>query len=100
MPVQKLGWRFAMESIFIWIAREAVEQAEKHEKENSAHVNMQNSLITAIIMSAMLTEAFINVIAEEQLTPTLWNAIERLNVLEKWILVTKLITGKEWDKGS
>jgi hypothetical protein len=100
MPVEKLGWRFAMESIFMRIAREAVEQAEKHEKENSAFVNMQNSSITAIIMSAMLTEAFINVIAEEQLTPTLWNAVERLNVLEKWILVTKLITDKEWDKGS
>ena len=100
MTAQQIGWRFAMESIFIWIAREAVEEAEGLEGSASASVKMQNRSITAIIMSAMLTEAFINVIAEEQLTPTVWKAVERLNVVEKWIVVTKLITNKEWDKGS
>jgi len=92
-----------MESIFLWIAREAVETAEQREPEMKgsvdAHTNMQHSSITAMIMSAMAAEAFINAMAEENLSRSIWKAVEQLNAVEKWIVVTKLITDKEWDRG-
>jgi hypothetical protein len=104
MSEKQIVSRPAMESIFLWIAREAVEEAEKHEPDIEgsveAHIQMQHRAITAIITSTMATEAFINVIAEEQLSLTEWRAVEKANLAEKWILVTKLLTDKVWDKGS
>jgi hypothetical protein len=104
MAAQIIVSRPAMESIFLWIAREAVEEAEQYEPDIAgsveAHVKMQNRSITAIMMSATATEAFINVMAEEQLSPTVWKSVEQLNAAEKWVVVTKLLTGEEWDKAS
>jgi hypothetical protein len=104
MTTRQFWFRPAMESIFLSIAREAVEEAEQNELTKAtsveAHIQMQHSSITAIIGSAMAAEAFINVVAEQRLSANVWRAVEKLNVVEKWVVVTKLLRDKEWDKGS
>ena len=103
MSAQEVVSRPAMESIFLWIANEAVEEAERNEptasRDVKAHINMQNNSIIAIITSAQALEAFINVEAESRLSPSLWTAVEKLNIVEKWLVVTRLATNEEWDKG-
>lgn len=95
--------RPAMESIFLYIAREAVEAAEAAEPDAKtsvgAQVNMQNKAITGILMSVLSLEAFINVQAKDRLSSALWNSVEWLGLDDKWLVVTKLTTGKEWEKG-
>ena len=95
--------RPAMESIFLKIAFDAVEDAEEQEREAlgsvSAQVQMQDRAITAIVMSVQALEAFINVQAKERLSSALWDSIEWLNITNKWLVVTRLATGKECEKG-
>jgi hypothetical protein len=60
-------FRLVMESIFIQIARDAVEEAEQHEIEfkksgsYSAELKMQRQAIVAVVILVQALEGFINV---------------------------------------
>jgi len=96
--------RPAIESILLDIAKNAVEAAESQQpdpEKGSAgtQVGMENQAVTAVVMLVAALEAFINTEAHERLSKVMWEAIERLDVRNKWIVVSRLATGKEWDRG-
>lgn len=97
--------RPAMESIFIQIARDLVEEAEAQEKDwrmtqsLEAELRMQDGAMTAVVAVAQGLEAFINVQASQRLSRTLLEAVEPLGLETKWRVVTLLATGQEWDRG-
>jgi hypothetical protein len=94
-----------MESIFLQIARDAVEGAERNELEiekagsYSAELQMQRQAIVAIVILVQALEAFINVQASKRLSSAITESVDRLSVVSKWLVVTKTVTGTEWDKG-
>lgn len=97
--------RPAMESVFLQMARAAVEDAEPQEADwrvtNSlgAELQMQDRSMTAIVLLVQALEAFINVEAHSRLSPALWRAVERMDLQAKWLVVTRLATGQEWNQG-
>lgn len=97
--------RPAMESIFLQMAKGAVEDAEAAEvdwRANSsleAELQMQDRSMTVIVLLAQALEAFINVVAHARLSPALWQSVERMELKPKLLVVTRLVTGQEWNKG-
>lgn len=97
--------RPAMESIFLQMAKVAVEDAEAQEADwkttssLQAELQMQERSMTAIVLLAQVLEAFINVVAHARLSPALWQAVERMELQPKWLVVTRLLTGQEWNQG-
>lgn len=98
-------FRLVMESIFLQIARDAVEDAEHNEVElkmtgsYSAEFQMQRRAIAAIVILVQALEAFINVQASKRLSSAIAESVDRLSVISKWLVVTKTVSGTEWDKG-
>jgi hypothetical protein len=60
----------------------------------------QKSGTTVIVFAAICLEAFINDYASMNLSKQLFEKIEMLKPCNKWVIVPKLVTGKEFDTGS
>lgn len=56
--------------------------------------------LAAIVFSAMTTEAYINDYAVRNLSHTFFKAyLERMDHLQKWVIIPQLVTGKEYPRG-
>jgi hypothetical protein len=97
--------RPALESIFLRIAWEAVQDAEAQEadwrqtRSVGAELKMQDQTMITVIILVQALEAFINIQAKERLSSALWGSVERLEIRKKWMVVAHLLTGTEWERG-
>jgi hypothetical protein len=60
---------------------------------------MQDQTMIAIVNLVRALEAFINIQAKERLSSALWDSVERLEIRKKWMVVTRLLSGTEWERG-
>jgi len=60
----------------------------------------QKSGTTVIVFAAICLEAFINDYASMKLSKQLFEKIEMLGFCNKWVIVPKLVTGKEFNTSS
>jgi Endodeoxyribonuclease RusA len=96
--------RPTLESIFLYIAWEAVQDAEAQETDwrrtqfVAAGLKMQDQTMITIAILVQALEAFINIQAKERLSGALWDSVERLEIRKKWMVVTRLLTGTEWER--
>jgi len=95
--------RPAMESIFLQMARDAVEEAEDKETDwretgsLGAELRMQDRAMTGIVLLVLALEAFINVEGHNRLNQSLWEAVDHPGLERKWLWITQMTTGEIWD---
>ncbi|GAI76964.1 unnamed protein product [marine sediment metagenome] len=75
-------------------------RTENPQKWLDLHLKQQKCGTTVIVFAAICLEAFINDYASMNLSKSLFEKIERLELRNKWVIVPKLVTGKEFDTGS
>ncbi len=75
--------------------------AQLSQKGADTFVDMTHQAIVAVVFSALSAEACINHYASENLSKTyLKQYLDKLELTAKWIVIPRIVTGKQFDPGS